>query len=115
MTSQGGAYGAIPLITGSKGNTLVSVDQCRAAHAERDIKPKVRQGASAAREDPDKGKTFLGYCVVEPEERPRGGGSSIGWKKMRASHRGVWFLRKMNASSLRSGVRREWNMMITRG
>jgi len=73
MTSQGGAYGTIPLITDSEGNTLVSVDQCRAAHAERDIKPKVRRGASAAREDPDKGKTFLGCRIVEPEERPRGG------------------------------------------
>lgn len=73
MTSEGGEYGAIPLITDSGGNTLVSVDQCRAAHAERDIKPKVRRGASAACEDPNKGKTFLGYRIVEPEERPRGG------------------------------------------
>jgi len=71
MTSEGGAYGTIPLITDSEGNTLVSVEQCRAAHA--DIKPKVRRGASAAHEDPDKGKTFLGYRIVEPEERPRGG------------------------------------------
>jgi hypothetical protein len=73
MTSEGGEYGAIPLITDSGGNTLVSVDQRWAAHAERDIKPKVRQGASAVREDPDKGKTFQGYHIVEPEERPWGG------------------------------------------
>lgn len=73
MTSQGGAYGTIPLITNSEGNTLVSVDQCRAA---QDIKLK-HQGASAAREDPDKGKPFLGYCVVEPEERPRGGEGAL--------------------------------------
>ena len=72
MTSEGSEYGAIPLITDSEGNTLVSVDQCRAAHAERDIKLKNRRGVSAVREDPDKGKTFQGYRIVEPEERPQG-------------------------------------------
>ena len=73
MTSEGGAYGAIPLITDTSRNTLFSVDQCRAAHAERDSKPKVRRGTSATRQDPDNGKKFLGYHILEPEERPRGG------------------------------------------
>ena len=72
MTSQVVAYGTIPLITDSERNTLVSVDQCWAAHAKRDIKLKVHQGALAVRKDLDKGKTFLGYYIMEPEERPQG-------------------------------------------
>ena len=74
MTSEGGEYGAIPLVTDLHGNTLFSVDQCRAAHLERDSKPKVRQGASATRQEPgDQGKTFQGHRILELEERPQGG------------------------------------------
>jgi len=74
MTSEGGEYGAIPLVTDSQGNTLFSVDQCRAAHVERDLKPKVRRGASATCQEPgDQGKIFRGYRILEPEEQPRGG------------------------------------------
>ena len=73
-TSDGGKYGAIPLITDSEGNALLSVDQCRAAHVERDSKPKARQGASAMRQEPEKReRVFRGYRIVEPEEAPHGG------------------------------------------
>ena len=41
MTSEGSEYGAIPLVTDLQGNTLFSVDQCQAAHVEKDSKPKV--------------------------------------------------------------------------
>ena len=74
MTSEGGEYRAIPLITDSQGNTLFSVDQCWAAHMERDSKLKVHQGALASCQEPgDQGKTFRGYRILEPEEQPRGG------------------------------------------
>jgi hypothetical protein len=73
-TSEGGEYGAIPLITDSQGITLFSVDQCRAAHVEKDSKLKVRRGASAMRQEPEnREKLFRGYRILEPEEVPQGG------------------------------------------
>ena len=69
ITSEGGEYGAILLVTDLQGNTLFSVNQCWAAHLERDSKLKVHWGASVMHQEPgDQGKTFQGHQILEPEE-----------------------------------------------
>ena len=74
MTSEGSVYGAIPLIINLDRNTLFSVDQCQAAHAEKDLKPKARRGASATCQvSGERERVFRGYHILEPEEQPWGG------------------------------------------